>query len=77
MFGNLKSGGVIKLDIEKGKLKFTDNKSNVKVDFATHVLKEMGVKTTPDLNRKIKREPHPPNQPLDVRFQEAVCGEWS
>ena len=31
LFGNLKSGGVIKLDIEKGKLKFTDNKSKVKV----------------------------------------------
>ncbi len=31
LFGNLKSGGVIKLDIVKGKLKFTDNKSKVKV----------------------------------------------
>ena len=31
LFGNLKSGGVIKLDIEKGKLKFTDNKPKVKV----------------------------------------------
>jgi len=31
LFGNLKSGGVIKLDIEKGMLKFTDNKSKVKV----------------------------------------------
>ena len=31
LFGNLKSGGVIKLDIEKGKLKFTDNKRKVKV----------------------------------------------
>ena len=31
LFGNLKSGGVIKLDIEKGKLKFLDNKTKVKV----------------------------------------------
>ena len=31
LFGNLKSGGVIKLNIEKGKLKFTDNKPKVKV----------------------------------------------
>ena len=31
LFGNLKSGGVIKLDIAKGKLKFTDNKRKVKV----------------------------------------------
>ncbi len=30
LFGNLKSGGLIKLDIEKGKLKFTDSKSKVK-----------------------------------------------
>ena len=30
LFGNLKSGGLIKLDIEKGKLKFTDNKTKVK-----------------------------------------------
>ena len=30
LFGNLKSGGLIKLDIEKGKLKFIDNKSKVK-----------------------------------------------
>ena len=31
LFGNLKSGGVIKLNIEKGKLKFIDNKPKVKV----------------------------------------------
>ena len=31
LFGNLKSGGLIKLDIEKGKLKFIDSKSKVKV----------------------------------------------
>ena len=31
LFGNLKSGGLIKLDIEKGKLKFTDAKTKVKV----------------------------------------------
>ena len=30
LFGNLKSGGVIKLDMEKGKLKFIDSKSKVK-----------------------------------------------
>ena len=30
LFGNLKSGGLIKLDIEKGKLKFIDSKSKVK-----------------------------------------------
>ncbi len=30
LFGNLKSGGLIKLDIEKGKLKFTDAKAKVK-----------------------------------------------
>ena len=30
LFGNLKGGGLIKLDIEKGKLKFTDTKSKVK-----------------------------------------------
>ena len=30
LFGNLKSGGLIKLDIEKGKLKFTDAKTKVK-----------------------------------------------
>ena len=30
LFGNLKSGGLIKLDIEKGKLKFTDTKTKVK-----------------------------------------------
>ena len=29
--GNLKSGGLIKLDIDKGKLKFVDNKTKVKV----------------------------------------------
>jgi len=31
LFGNLKSGGVIKLDIEKGQLKFNDSKTKVKV----------------------------------------------
>ena len=31
LFGNLKSGGVIKLDIEKGDLKFTETKTKVKV----------------------------------------------
>ena len=31
LFGNLKSGGLIKLDIDKGKLKFVDNKTKVKV----------------------------------------------
>ena len=31
LFGNLKSGGVIKLDLEKGKLKFTESKTKVKV----------------------------------------------
>ena len=31
LFGNLKSGGVIKLDIEKGELKFVDTKTKVKV----------------------------------------------
>ena len=31
LFGNLKSGGLIKLDIDKGKLKFIDSKSKVKV----------------------------------------------
>ena len=31
LFGNLKSGGIIKLDIEKGEIKFTDSKSKVKV----------------------------------------------
>jgi ATPases with chaperone activity, ATP-binding subunit len=30
-FGNLKSGGLIKLDIDKGKLKFIDSKSKGKV----------------------------------------------
>ena len=30
LFGNLKSGGVIKLNMEKGKLKFIDSKSKVK-----------------------------------------------
>jgi len=30
LFGNLKSGGLIKLDIEKGKLKFIESKSKVK-----------------------------------------------
>ena len=30
LFGNLKAGGVIKLDMEKGKLKFLDVKSKVK-----------------------------------------------
>ncbi len=30
LFGNLKSGGLIKLDIEKGKLKFTDAKTKIK-----------------------------------------------
>ena len=30
LFGNLKSGGLIKLDIEKGKLKFTDTKTKIK-----------------------------------------------
>jgi len=30
LFGNLKSGGLIKLDIEKGELKFIDSKSKVK-----------------------------------------------
>ena len=30
LFGNLKSGGLIKLDIEKGKLKFIDTKTKVK-----------------------------------------------
>jgi len=31
LFGNLKSGGLIKLDLEKGKLKFTESKTKVKV----------------------------------------------
>jgi len=31
LFGNLKAGGVIKLDIEKGELKFVDTKTRVKV----------------------------------------------
>ena len=31
LFGNLKSGCVIKLDLEKGKLKFTESKIKVKV----------------------------------------------
>ncbi len=31
LFGSLKGGGLIKLDIEKGKLKFIDSKSKVKV----------------------------------------------
>ena len=31
LFGNLKSGGVIQLDIEKGQLKFKETKSKVKV----------------------------------------------
>jgi len=31
LFGNLKGGGVIKLDIDKGKLKFTESKNKVKV----------------------------------------------
>ena len=31
LFGNLKSGGLIKLNIDKGKLKFVDNKTKVKV----------------------------------------------
>ena len=30
LFGNLKSGGLIKLDIEKGNLKFSDAKTKVK-----------------------------------------------
>ena len=30
LFGNLKSGGLIKLDIEKGELKFSDSKTEVK-----------------------------------------------
>ena len=31
LFGNLKSGGQIKLDIQKGELKFTEVKKKVKV----------------------------------------------
>ena len=31
LFGNLKGGGVIKLDIDRGKLKFTESKNKVKV----------------------------------------------
>ena len=31
LFGNLKSGGVIKVDLEKGKLKFLEEKNKVKV----------------------------------------------
>ena len=31
LFGSLKGGGLIKLDIEKGKLKFIDSKTKVKV----------------------------------------------
>ena len=31
LFGNLKSGGVIKVDFEKGKLKFLEEKNKVKV----------------------------------------------
>ena len=31
LFGSLKGGGLIKLDIEKGKLKFIDTKTKVKV----------------------------------------------
>ena len=31
LFGNLKGGGVIKLDLHKGKLKFTESKNKVKV----------------------------------------------
>ena len=31
LFGNLKAGGVIKLDIEKGELKFLDTKTKIKV----------------------------------------------
>ena len=31
LFGNLKSGGVIKVDLEKGKLKFFEEKNKVKV----------------------------------------------
>ncbi len=31
LFGNLKGGGVIKLDLDKGKLKFTESKNKVKV----------------------------------------------
>ena len=30
LFGSLKSGGVIKLEIEKGELKFVDTKTKVK-----------------------------------------------
>ena len=31
LFGNLKTGGLIKLDIDKGNLKFIDTKPKVKV----------------------------------------------
>ena len=31
LFGNLKSGGVIKVDLEKGELKFLEEKNKVKV----------------------------------------------
>ena len=31
LFGNLKSGGIIKLDIVKGKLKFEDTNTKIKV----------------------------------------------
>ena len=31
LFGNLKTGGVIKVDLEKGKLKFLEEKNKVKV----------------------------------------------
>ena len=31
LFGNLKGGGVIKIDLYKGKLKFTESKNKVKV----------------------------------------------
>ena len=30
LFGNLKGGGLIKVDIEKGKLKFLEDKTKVK-----------------------------------------------
>jgi len=31
LFGNLKGGGLIKVDIEKGELKFLEDKTKVKV----------------------------------------------
>ena len=31
LFGNLKTGGVIKVDLEKGKLKFLEEKNKIKV----------------------------------------------